>query len=151
MAPRWSDSRGKGGVGYDPSVPCHRLTIPLCLGVVGVGCPVDDERTSDTTTGDSTTTTTSSTTTTTSSTTTTATTTGAQSSTSDEGTTGPFELPDCSVHAYAAECDDEPGCVWRLDDGGCVLDCLVIPVQATCDANAYCQWGGDACAYPGPI
>lgn len=129
----------------------RRLSIPLSLSVVvSGGCPIVDDP-SDTTTGETTTSTVTSPSTSSSTTVTTAPTTGVETSTSAEGTTGPFELPDCSVHDYVAECGNEPGCAWRIEDGGCVLECAIIPDQPTCETYPHCIWLGDQCAYQGAI
>lgn len=125
-----------------------RLTIPACLSVTLLGCPDRLDPSDDTTSStgaEPTTQTTSSPTTTTTTTASTTTTSSDESS-----STGPFEVPDCSVHSYVAECDEEPGCVWRIDDGGCVVDCPVVPDMATCIGFDHCVWS-DQCGYPGPI
>lgn len=124
-----------------------RLTIPACLSVTMLGCPgridpTDDTGTTTTSTGPEPTTQTTTTTTTT--------TTSTVTSSAESSSTGPFEIPDCSVHAFVAECDNEPGCVWRIDDGGCVVDCPLVPDMATCVGFAHCVWS-DECGYPGPI
>lgn len=124
-----------------------RLSIPACLSVTLLACTSRVEPTDDTTSG---TTSTGSEPTTSQPTTTTTTTVGPETSSSESSSTGPFEIPDCSQHSFVAECDNEPGCVWRIDDGGCVVDCPLVPDLETCIGFDHCVWGNE-CSYPGPI
>jgi hypothetical protein len=103
--------------------------------------PTDDTGTTTSTGSDPTTQTPTTQTTTTQTTTT---------SSAESSSTGPFELPDCSQHSFVAECDNEPGCVWRIADGGCVIECAEVPDLETCVGFAHCVWT-DQCGYPGPI
>jgi hypothetical protein len=69
--------------------------------------------------------------------------------TTDDQTTGPIELPDCSVHSYVAECNDEDLCTWQTDVG-CVIECPVITDEAQCVSFDHCEWFG-SCQFAGAI
>lgn len=123
-----------------------RLRIPAALAVTLLGCGPSVDPEPGTTTDE---TTTSAPTTTTSAPTTTATTTTTTTTGEDTSTTGPSMPPDCSVHAYVAECENEEGCFWRADSG-CLFECAEISDMQQCIAQAHCVWT-DQCGYPGPI
>jgi hypothetical protein len=74
---------------------------------------------------------------------------GTTEATTDDQTTGPIELPDCSVHSYVAECTNEDFCTWQMGVG-CVVECPVITDEAQCLSFDHCEWIG-TCEFEGAI
>lgn len=71
-------------------------------------------------------------------------------SSGSSGATGGADVPDCASVEDQPACGAEYGCVWYPDLEICVVVCLFLEEQATCDEQPYCYWNAnDECDYDG--
>ena len=66
------------------------------------------------------------------------------------GATGSQDVPDCPSLEDQPACGAEYGCVWYPDLELCVVVCVFVEDEATCDEQRFCYWTANGeCDYDG--